>query len=60
MDIMLSILAKPLDRHGTTLVHITYLIFNIRDVSRDIHACGSCSSLLILTSKLQQATSGGS
>ena len=24
MDIILLILAKPLDRHGTTLVHITY------------------------------------
>ena len=25
MDIILSILLKPLDKHGTTLVHITYL-----------------------------------
>ena len=24
MDIILLILAKPLDKHGTTLVHITY------------------------------------
>ena len=24
MDIILLVLAKPLDKHGTTLVHITY------------------------------------
>ena len=38
MDIILLFLAKPLDKHGTTLIHITYPpLKNIRSCNQSIY-----------------------
>ena len=57
MDIILLILAKPLDKHGTTLVHITYpplISVSIFAVFSEIftHVTGKKSFLLFIAGRV--------